>query len=83
MFQKDGPVINDAGDGEFEPTADMLVNDFDDERTLDEEEALEVDVDQEEEVDSLQKVSYIYLFKQLNYVENPFSYACKSKQSVK
>ena len=39
---------NDGDDGEkeFEPTVDMLMNEFDDEKTLEEEEALD---DQENE----------------------------------
>ncbi|KAK4313302.1 hypothetical protein Pmani_015355 [Petrolisthes manimaculis] len=46
---------SDAGDGEFEPTAEMLVDDFDDERTLDEEEDMEEGTDREEEIDNLEK----------------------------
>lgn len=46
---------NDS-DGEFDPSADMLVNDYDDEHTLEEEEANE-DLDNEEEIDDLQRVS--------------------------
>ncbi|KAI1280544.1 Mesoderm induction early response protein 1 [Halotydeus destructor] len=41
-------------DQDFDPSADMLVNDFDDEHTLDEEEAID-EVDNEEEIDDLQK----------------------------
>lgn len=42
----------DSGEGEeeekeFEPTIDMMINDFDDERTMEEEEALEADEDAE------------------------------------
>jgi hypothetical protein len=40
----------------------MMVNDFDDERTLDEEEALaEVDEDQDNELSNLEKVSQTHL----------------------
>lgn len=46
---------SDGGDGEFEPTAEMMVDEFDDERTLDEEEGMEEGSDQEEEIDNLQK----------------------------
>lgn len=46
-------VANDS-DQDFDPSADMLVNDFDDEHTLDEEEAN--DHDNEEEIDDLTKV---------------------------
>merc|ERR1712008_165236 len=46
---------SEGGDGEFEPTADMLVNDFDDERTLDEEEQMEQGSDPDDEIDNLQK----------------------------
>ncbi|XP_063862414.1 mesoderm induction early response protein 1-like isoform X1 [Scylla paramamosain] len=45
----------DYGDGEFEPTAEMLVDDYDDERTLDEEEDMEEGPDREEEIDNLEK----------------------------
>lgn len=48
-------VGNDS-DGEFDPSADMLVNDFDDEHTLEEEEEIG-DNDNEEEIDDLQRVS--------------------------
>ena len=45
----------------------MLVNDFDDEHTLDEEEALEGDANGSNEIDDLQKASFsfiiIYYFK--------------------
>ncbi|XP_054162020.1 mesoderm induction early response protein 1-like isoform X2 [Oppia nitens] len=42
-------------DQDFDPTADMLVNDFDDEHTLDEEEAINDDMNGDEEIDDLQK----------------------------
>lgn len=48
----------DVGDGEFEPTAEMLVDDYDDERTLDEEEDMEEGPDREEEIDNLEKVCW-------------------------
>lgn len=48
----------DVGDGEFEPTAEMLVDDYDDERTLDEEEDMEEGPDREEEIDNLEKVGW-------------------------
>jgi hypothetical protein len=35
----------ESDEKDFEPSADMLMNDFDDERTLEEEEALEAEVD--------------------------------------
>lgn len=41
---------------EFEPTAEMMVNDFDDEHTLDEEEAMEENEDQRNELSNLEKV---------------------------
>lgn len=49
---------SDAADAEFEPTAEMMMDEFDDERTLDEAEAeaaIEGE-DQEEEINNLQKV---------------------------
>nr|CAD7411345.1 unnamed protein product [Timema poppensis] len=42
-------------DKEFDPPVEMMVNDFDDERTLDEEEALEGSEDTEAELSSLQR----------------------------
>ena len=49
----------DAGDHEFEPSADMLVHDYDDEQTLAEEEAMAVagGEDPQNELNSLQKES--------------------------
>jgi hypothetical protein len=44
-----------ATDADFEPTADMLVHDYDDERTLDEEEAMSNDESVANELDDLQK----------------------------
>lgn len=48
----------DAGDTEFEPTAEMMLDEYDDERTLDEAEAEAANEgeDQEEEISNLQKV---------------------------
>ncbi|XP_026679249.1 mesoderm induction early response protein 1-like [Diaphorina citri] len=42
-------------DKEFSPPVEMMVNDFDDERTLDEEEAMETSEDHQAELSSLQK----------------------------
>nr|CAD7393108.1 unnamed protein product [Timema cristinae] len=59
-----GPNWRDVGrtgggggsvDKEFDPPVEMMVNDFDDERTLDEEEALEGSEDTEAELSSLQR----------------------------
>ncbi|XP_071440194.1 mesoderm induction early response protein 1-like [Hetaerina americana] len=44
-----------SADKEFNPSVDMMVNDFDDERTLDEEEALEGSEDPQAELSNLQK----------------------------
>ena len=38
---------------EFEPTIDMIMNDFDDEATMEEEEALESQEDNDEEINAL------------------------------
>lgn len=46
---------NSSKDKLFDPSIDMLVNDFDDEQTLEEEEALAAGEDTAEEIDSLQK----------------------------
>ena len=60
-----GPVIfsGDAGDQEFEPSADMLVHDYDDEQTLAEEDALAIagGEDPQNELNSLQKVILLLL----------------------
>lgn len=48
----------------FDPSVDMMVNDFDDERTLEEEEALAAkeSEDPEAELCSLQKVSFMFTY---------------------
>lgn len=43
-------------DDDFEPTAEMMVNDFDDERTLDEEEAMEEAGGEQDEICDLERV---------------------------
>ena len=43
-------------DREFDPSAELLVHDYDDERTLEEEESMYPDDDSQAEVSSLQKV---------------------------
>ena len=43
-------------DRDFDPSADMLVDDFDDERTMEEEEALSNEDSVGRELDDLQKV---------------------------
>lgn len=48
-------LLGHESDGDFDPTADMMVNDFDDEHTLDEEEALD-ESENFDEIDDLQKV---------------------------
>ena len=49
---------SDAADAEFEPTPEMMMDEFDDERTLDEAEAEAANEgeDQAEEISNLQKV---------------------------
>lgn len=49
-------------DQDFDPTAEMLVNDFDDEHTLDEEEAINDETNEEEEIDDLQKACISHTF---------------------
>lgn len=46
-------------DKEFDPSAEMMVNDFDDERTLEEEEAMEATEDTHQELDNLKEVSAV------------------------
>lgn len=43
-------------DRDFDPSADMLVHDFDDERTLEEEEKLEGEKNSSTEIDDLTRV---------------------------
>ena len=61
MFQPGPPekVPCKRQDKEFDPSAEMMVNDFDDERTLDEEEAMEGSEDPVTELNNLQKVRNI------------------------
>lgn len=47
-------------DGDFEPTADMLVHDFDDEQTMEEEEKLQGETNFSTEIDNLTRVSYSF-----------------------
>lgn len=49
-------------DREFDPSADMLVHDFDDERTLEEEEKLEGETNFCAEIDDLNRVWTICVF---------------------
>ncbi|GAB6029034.1 hypothetical protein CHUAL_004822 [Chamberlinius hualienensis] len=55
MAEPTSSELNPVKDGDFDPTAEMLVNDFDDERTLEEEEAMESSEDVQNELDDLQK----------------------------
>lgn len=58
-LSEEGPSseVDRSRDEEFDPPVDMMVNDFDDERTLDEEEALEQAGDTQNEVSELQRES--------------------------
>lgn len=49
------PVVQDE-DRDFDPSADMLVHDFDDEQTLEEEEKLEGETNFNTEIDDLTRV---------------------------
>jgi len=48
-------------DQDFDPTAEMLINDFDDEHTMEEEEANEDYGDIADEIMDLQKVSFEFV----------------------
>jgi hypothetical protein len=52
------PLYLDADDMDFDPTADILVHEYDDERTMDEEEAMSNDESVTEELNDLQKVRF-------------------------
>jgi len=45
---------------DFDPTADMLVHEYDDERTMDEEEAMSNEEDVTDELNDLQKVQDVF-----------------------
>lgn len=49
-------------DHDFDPTADMLVHDYDDEHTLEEEEMREGELNGSSEIADLEKVAIAYLF---------------------
>lgn len=55
-------VVQTSSDSLFEPTVEMMVNDFDDERTLEEEEALAVTEDPSTELSNLERVRLRFLF---------------------
>lgn len=50
------PLTSADTDKDFDPSADMMVHDYDDERTLDEEEAMTSGESCTGELDDLQKV---------------------------
>lgn len=64
MTVKNDKDASPSKDKLFDPSVEMLVNDFDDERTLEEEEALAAgeSEDPNAELSNLQKVILIYLF---------------------
>lgn len=75
QLTEDGPSseVDRSRDEEFDPPVDMMVNDFDDERTLDEEEALEQAGDTQNEVSELQRESEMpieELMKMYGYGDN-------------
>lgn len=55
--ESQSPCHKNINDALFEPSVEMMVNDFDDERTLEEEEALAADEDPNAELSDLQKES--------------------------
>lgn len=58
-----------SDDHDFDPSADMLVHDFDDERTLEEEEMLGADETNANEIDDLARVSFS--------LRSHFPYSCE------
>lgn len=52
--------LADSGDRDFEPSAELLIHDYDDEGTMEEEENLTSDSGDNEEIDDLQKVMDIH-----------------------
>lgn len=60
-----------SDDHDFDPSADMLVHDFDDERTLEEEEMLEAaDETNANEIEDLARVSLVFLDDKTGYEEH-------------
>lgn len=64
-----------SDDHEFDPTADMLVHDFDDERTLEEEEMMEGETNFSSEIEDLTRVN-IFLKKTANIIHAYSSCKC-------
>lgn len=60
--QRTSNTTQSNGDSLFEPTVEMMVNDFDDERTLEEEEALAASEDPSAELSNLERVRLIIFF---------------------
>jgi len=56
MEEVEGAPVEDHDDKEFDPPIEMMIHDYDDERTLDDEEALE----EEAEVDVLDELSELH-----------------------
>lgn len=56
----DAQVVQDE-DKDFDPSADMLVHDFDDEQTLEEEEKIEGEINFSAEIDDLTRVRPSFL----------------------
>lgn len=55
-------IAGNDSDQDFDPSAEMMVNDFDDEHTLDEEEAELNEEENQEEIDALTKVQFVLYF---------------------
>ncbi|KAL5289409.1 MIER3 family protein [Megaselia abdita] len=74
---------SEESDGEFEPSVEMMVHDFDDEITIEEEEkrALEDDESFQHEVESLQKESEMPLEELMKMYSTPETSKVKKKKS--
>lgn len=78
MSPSSSSTSKDDTDIPFEPTIEMMVNDFDDEQTLNEEEALSIEEGAEEEIDTLKQESEMPLEELLaKYTLPPIDFAAE------
>ena len=62
----------DSNDTDYQLTADMMIHDIDDERTIEEEEMMESTEDFSNEVNSLQKVNFSVISSSLILTNGSF-----------
>jgi hypothetical protein len=77
------PSRDDTGhesDGEFDPSAEMMVNDFDDEQTLEEEEQNADESENADEIDDLQRVSFS--IEKLSFTDAKFNLCFRKERCL-